>query len=114
MKILLVEDDDIICEWISKIILRMGHDLIIAYDGNEALEKNRSGTFDLIITDILMPHKEGIELIHEIRNTQSDIKILAISSAGKAGHVSFIELAEAVGANVRQAQRLQAHRHQIR
>jgi CheY-like chemotaxis protein len=99
MKILLVEDDVFFCEMISTFLTKLEHDVVITRDGNEAIEKVHGSQFDLIITDILMPHKGGIDLIEEIRETHPETKILAISSGGRVGHSSFLELAETFGAN---------------
>ena len=99
MKILIVEDDEFFREWMSKTLTKLGHSIVTACDGNEALQKNQDGHFDMMITDILMPNKEGIELIQEVRDVNSRIKILAITSGETAGYNSFTKLAETVGAN---------------
>jgi len=99
MKILVVEDDGLFREAIKAALLRNGHDVVLAGDGDEAVQIAFSEKFDLVITDIFMPGKEGPETIQEIREMYPEIKIIAISSDGLAGRSSFLKIAEAMGAN---------------
>ena len=55
--------------------------------------------FDLVITDILMPHKEGIETIMEIRTSNADVKIIEISGGDRSGNNAYLDMAEKLGAN---------------
>ncbi len=54
--------------------------------------------FDLVITDIIMPDKEGIELIMELKRHTPDVKIMAISGGGRTGTVEFLKMAKKLGA----------------
>jgi CheY-like chemotaxis protein len=99
MKILLVEDDQLLSTLIQKALSRQEYEITAAKNGNEAIEKARAESFDLIITDIFMPDKEGIEVIQEIKEIHPGIKIIAISSDGLAGRSSFLKIAEASGAH---------------
>jgi DNA-binding response OmpR family regulator len=99
MKILLVDDDELFRGALSSSLSRHGYETLIAVDGMDALEKVQHDTFDLVITDIFMPEKEGIEIIQEIRDIHPGMKIIAISSGGNVGHTSFLKIAEAMGAN---------------
>jgi len=54
---------------------------------------------DLVITDILMPKKEGMETIMDIRKAYPDIKIIAISGQGWSGAVSYLDMSQKLGAN---------------
>ena len=99
MKILLVEDDEVFHAVIAPALRKQGHEVTSALSGDEALEKIKTEKFELILVDILMPSKDGIDTIQEIRDTNVDVKIIAISAGGKVGHSSFLELAQTVGAN---------------
>jgi len=99
MKILVVEDDPLFCKMIDKALNKQGFEVHTLVDGNEADHKLRAECFDLLITDILMPGKEGIELIADIRDMRPDMKILAMSAGGMVGRSSYLELAEASGAH---------------
>jgi CheY-like chemotaxis protein len=78
-KILIVDDDPVIREMLSLTLTDEGHETIVAGNGNEALTTIETTTPDLIITDIIMPEKEGLQLIRELRKKNKDIKIIAMS-----------------------------------
>lgn len=99
MKILVVEDDFLYRELIYRTLLKEGYDVTLAGEGEEALKSIGSKKFDIMVTDILMPNKEGLELIHEVRQAREDIKIIAISASGYVGRSSYLQMAEAFGAN---------------
>ncbi len=97
MKVLLIEDirteRKIIKRWLEKI------DCVVieAADGNEGLSLYRDNIPDLVITDIVMPEKEGLELMMELRREFPDVKIFAISGAGQNVPGEYLSLAEALG-----------------
>ena len=99
MKILFVDDDVLFREVIGRALTKSGHETTVATDGLDAIKKASCDQFDLLITDIFMPHKEGIEVIQEIKDIYPDIKIIAISSGGSAGYTSFLKIAETFGAD---------------
>lgn len=75
-KILLVEDDKSLSLLYQEELSREGYEVVLAGDAESALELVRSGGFDLIITDIRMPGKDGIELISSIMGMRKDIPII--------------------------------------
>ncbi len=75
-KILLVEDDKSLSLLYQEELAREGYEVVLAADAESALELVRSGGFDLIITDIRMPGKDGIELISSIMGMRKDIPII--------------------------------------
>lgn len=99
MKLLLVDDDMFLRELTSKALKKAGYEVTLASDGGEAIKKAREEDFDLVITDILMPEKDGMDVIQEIKVMRPSIKIIAISSSGIAGHSSLLKIAEAHGSD---------------
>jgi CheY-like chemotaxis protein len=97
MKILLIEDirteRKIFKHWLEE----AGCDVIEASDGNEGIALYRDNHPDLVITDIVMPEKEGIEMMIDLRKDFPDAKIFAISGAGKKPG-EFLGLAKHLGA----------------
>ena len=81
----------------------------MANDGVEALVQAKKHHIDVLITDIIMPRKEGIETIVEIREMNSEIKIIAISGGGRRGNQDFLKMAEMVGANYSLAKPFEPH-----
>lgn len=82
VRILLIEDDKDIRQTIGHQLSSAGHQVVTAADGAEGLRHLRAERPDLVITDIVMPGKEGIETIMEIRETGTAIPIIAISGGG--------------------------------
>jgi DNA-binding response OmpR family regulator len=79
-RILLVEDEKHLCLLYKEELAKDGFDVTVAGDADEALEALRKAHFDLIITDIRMPGKDGIELITHVMGQRKDIPII-INSA---------------------------------
>lgn len=78
-KILIIDDDERILTSLQDILAQEGYILSIASNGKEGLKKCETGELDLIITDIIMPDIEGIELIRAIRRGNVNIPIIAMS-----------------------------------
>lgn len=81
-QILVVDDEEILRKMIRETLELKGYKVMEAGNGMEALENYQKHPADLIIIDIIMPEKEGIETIVEFRRTYPDIKIIAMSGAG--------------------------------
>ncbi len=77
-----------------------GHTVIEARNGVEGLAKYPADGVDLVITDIVMPGKEGIELIVELRQLHPQLKILAMSGGGRIGSKDYLRIAKFLGASV--------------
>jgi len=81
-KILLIEDMKGVRESLEIILSNQGYQVEFARDGNEGLLKAKSSQYDLIITDILMPVLDGIEVIMQLRSLGDTTPILAMSAGG--------------------------------
>ena len=99
-RIMIVEDDKAVRELLREILKRAGHEVIAASNGKEAiaLYQDDPAPPDLVITNILMPEKEGLETIQEMRRDDPDIKIIAISGGGQIGPADYLEIARRFGA----------------
>ncbi len=97
-KILVIEDDDIMREMLVEMLSRDGHLAIPAENGNVGLSRLDKEPFDLVITDIVMPEKEGLEIILTIRKEKS-IPIIALSGGGKNLPMNYLKAAEKFGAD---------------
>ena len=96
--VLLVEDEPLVLETLSSAIKSSGHTVVTASNGVLGLKRFAEQQFDLVVTDIIMPDKEGIEMILEMRRQKPDAKIVAISGGGRTGNVEFLKMAESFGA----------------
>ena len=99
VKILVVDDDEFICLTVGNTLRKLGCIVVVAENGNEGLEVFKKETPDLVITDLLMPEKEGLETIKDMRLLNPHVKIIAMSGGGSTQNMSFLKLAERIGAN---------------
>lgn len=98
--ILIVDDDPQLRLMLRHVLMRDGYDVDEAEDGRVAVDKiTGRGVYDLILMDIIMPNKEGIETILELRKKRPDLKIIAMSGGARAHSFDPLALARDVGAN---------------
>jgi YesN/AraC family two-component response regulator len=97
-KILLVDDEALVVDTLSSALESKGHTIVTAANGLEGLKRFAEGGFDLVITDIIMPDKEGIGMIMEMRSVMPAAKIIAISGGGRTGNVEVLKMAGELGA----------------
>jgi len=98
-KILIIDDDAQVRKFIRKIIENEGHEATEAQDGKVGIKLFKTESVDLVITDIVMPEKEGIETIMELKRNDPNVKIIAISGGGgQIGPGDYLRLAENLGA----------------
>lgn len=97
-KILVVEDEDSFRNVLVRMLSKVGYDVRQAGDGNQAIQVCRQFQPDLVLTDIIMPDKEGLETIQELMEIDPNLKIIAMSGGGKFGPDSYLPLAEKLGA----------------
>lgn len=97
--ILVVDDEPLICEMLEVVLTRAGHNVTIASDGVQAVELAGKLPLDLVVADIVMPEKDGLETIGELRKMHPEIKIIAISGGSRIGNFDFLAMAEKLGAN---------------
>jgi DNA-binding response OmpR family regulator len=97
--ILLVDDDPQVRELVCQMLCLEGHEVAQASNGVEALDVAATTKFDLMITDLIMPDKEGLETIVDMRKRFEDLPIVAMSGGGRVGPADYLETAKFVGAN---------------
>jgi len=99
MALILIIDDDVQIRLLLKRILEQdGHEVMDISDGKEGLKIYRERPADLIITDIIMPEKDGLEIIQDFRQEFPDVKIIAISGGGQVGSDVYLNAARCFGA----------------
>jgi DNA-binding response OmpR family regulator len=97
-RILLVDDDALFREVVHKILVRAGHVVADAANGDIALTTFGRESFDLVITDIVMPDKEGLDTIRTLRRQAPDLRIIAMSGGGVGGTGDYLSVARRLGA----------------
>lgn len=81
-RILLADDDVELCEMLREYLAAEGFDLVPAFDGDTALEKLRGNHFDLVILDVMMPRKNGFDVLRELR-AGSNTPVLMLTARGE-------------------------------
>jgi CheY-like chemotaxis protein len=97
--ILVVDDDTQVLDVMSEMLHLEGHKVSVAENGRQAVDQIREANFDLVITDLIMPEKEGLETIADIRKGRTDLPIIAISGGGRVGPMDYLETARFIGAD---------------
>ncbi|KAA3619493.1 MAG: response regulator [Calditrichaeota bacterium] len=98
-RIMIIDDEADIRGMLKKMLEREEYEVIVSSNGKEGLELFSKEPTDLVITDIVMPEKEGIETITELKKHYRDVKIIAMSGGGNAGVENYLRMAKAFGAN---------------
>lgn len=97
--ILIIEDDDIMREMMTQALSDYGHSVSSAENGDQGLKLLDTKNVNLIITDILMPEKEGLETIIHIRQKYNKIPIIAVSGGGQINPGNYLDMAKQLGAD---------------
>ena len=97
-RILVVDDDEPLRALIEEILLTADYAVTTAANGQQALQCLNQQSFDLVITDLVMPDLDGTELIRQIRRDQPTLPIVAVSGAGRDADL-YLRIAEKLGAS---------------
>ena len=100
LSILVADDEDSIRSLLEHFLKSAGHQVVVVGNAREACELMLKQTFDLVITDVLMPEGDGLDLITELKKVQPNCRILAISGGGRYLEGSdYLKLAKGLGAH---------------
>ena len=102
--VLVIDDEEDVRRVVEVMLKNAGHDAVLAVDGNDALRQFRRQHFELVICDVFMPDKEGIETLKEIRQLHPTVPIIMMSGGSPTAHFwgathrDYLATAEAFGA----------------
>lgn len=97
-RILVIDDEEQVRRLLSQALKLHGYEVTLAANGQEGVREYRRAQADLIITDILMPDREGLEIIQELRREFPTSKIFTISGADEVLGMDVLEVAKRFGA----------------
>lgn len=98
-RILVIDDDEQFLRLMEAMLQRGNFDVVVAHSGKQGLRICENTHFDLVITDLIMPDMEGLEVIMELKRKAPNAKILAVSGGGRNDPGSYLNLAMALGAD---------------
>lgn len=98
MRILVADDDEALRTATAQILQDEGYDVATARDGQELLRDYREHQADLVLCDLFMPGKDGIQVIGELLKEFPQAKIIAMSGGGYSGVLNVLQIARYLGA----------------
>ena len=97
-RILVIDDEEPVRDLLRQMLEKEGYGVEEAPNGVAGMKLLRDHLADLVITDLFMPEKEGIETMMEVRKCFPQVKIIAMSGGGRTGTLDFLPMAESFGA----------------
>ncbi len=99
-RILVIDDEPHLRTLIQKFLLLDDHEVDLAEDGNKGLKLIEGNSYDLVITDIVMPEKDGLEVVMELKQLFPNIRIIVISGGGERLNIQdLLKMARLMGAD---------------
>jgi DNA-binding response OmpR family regulator len=96
--VLVIDDDDHVRSLVRRILEAAGYCVTEAADGQQGLEAFLAEPPDVVITDIFMPKREGLETIMALRREDRSVRIIAVSGGGERGALEHLQTADKLGA----------------
>lgn len=98
MRILVSDDDERVRQATLDILQHAGYEVAVARDGNELMRAYRQQAADLVLCDLFMPDKDGLELIGDLLKDFPEARIIAMSGGGYKGMLNVLHMARHLGA----------------
>ena len=99
MRILVIEDDEGMRLVVRRMLESAGHEVAEAENGSAGMRLFEQGGYDAVVTDLIMPEKEGIETIVTIRQSDKAVRVVAMSGGAQVGQGDYLKMAAGLGAN---------------
>lgn len=97
-RILVIDDDETIRSVFKRFLDGKGYEVVVAGDGRQGLRLLEEAPVDLVITDIMMPETDGLEVVMAIRGKEANVPVVAISGGMHAMPMDFLPMAKKFGA----------------
>lgn len=98
MTVLIIDDDPALRDSLRRILRKERYTVLEATEGREGIEIAKANPVDLILVDLFMPGKEGLETIAELHRSYPKLKVIAMSGGGTKGFVDLLDVAKSMGA----------------
>ena len=96
--ILAIDDDPAFRELLREALVGVGHEVVCAPDGKTGMRLYRERPTEIVLTDMLMPEKDGVEVICEMRRDFPNTKVIAFSGGATLGPYTYLQMAHRLGA----------------
>jgi DNA-binding NtrC family response regulator len=97
--VLVIDDEPALREILSQVLVTAGHRVVGAGNGKEASKALTSSAFDVVLTDVIMPEKDGMQVISEVRKKFPEVRIIAMSGGGHVSRDQYLKIAKGLGAH---------------
>lgn len=97
-RILLLDDEEPLRRLMAELLEEEGHSVSEGGDGRLTEDAERLADFDLVITDLMMPDADGLDVLRNIRACRPEMKVLAVSGGGRTVSQNFLPVAKVMGA----------------
>jgi CheY-like chemotaxis protein len=97
--ILLIDDEPALRDILSRVMTDAGHRVTVAANGKEASKMLTGAAFDVVLTDVIMPEKDGMQVISELRKKFPEVRIIAMSGGGHVSRDQYLKIAKGLGAH---------------
>ena len=98
-RILIIDDDELVRVTLRRALEGADFEVVEASNGDEGIRSYDAEPIDVVVTDLVMPEKEGIETIIELRRRDPEVKIVAISGASRIAGNEYLNVATKFGAD---------------
>lgn len=92
-RILVIDDEPTVLDVIRKILEFAGYEVVVAQNGQQGVDLFREQPYDLVVTDMVMPVKDGLQTILDLRVDSPDVPIVAISGGGNISKERYLAVA---------------------
>ncbi|HVJ32520.1 MAG TPA: response regulator [Terriglobia bacterium] len=94
----MIDDDPLVGKTVQRMLASPDWNVRLARNGREALDQIAQQAPHLVVTDIIMPDMEGLEIISTLQKSNPDIRIIAVSGSGRRDNIDYLVYAEKLGA----------------
>ncbi|MEX0299127.1 MAG: response regulator [Kordiimonas sp.] len=98
-RVLVIEDDELARESVTLMLEESGHEVAMADDGDVGLKMFSEEPYDLVVTDLIMPEVNGMDVLSQIKQEHPDTRVIVISGGGRLTPISYLDVAMKLGAD---------------
>lgn len=99
MKVCVIDDDTLVISHLEAMLAELGHAVVTATDVEQGLAQVETQGSDVAVVDVLMPERDGLTFIMEVRRSRPDLRIVAITGGGRLSASSLLKMASGLGAD---------------